>query len=425
MSTLSRKGLFWEHSGIDLEPQWESEPRIEAIQSVCCDLFETDALDDFTVSFLSSGALNKVYIVEYKVQKKKFVFRVSLPVDPQYKTAGEVATLSWLELNTTIPSPRVHAFQYSSENKIGYEWIMMDLMPGASAYHRWRKMSMMAKTRLVETIARYQAELINSSEFRAIGTLQNFDLRRGAERPPGRIVSLIFCWGKNFHYNIPRGPFRSSHDWLKAFISVIIQEKASEINEAEDEEDRDCAKSALKVALMLDGLLPKIFPRIQNPPERTILWHDDLSLENIMVNEEGEVTAIIDWECVSAMPLWVTTQIPDFLVGPDREEEPCREKYADKAPEDESESEDIDQGKCEIYWDHLMEYEQTQLRKVWMDRMARGRRGWTESMSEDVLKVDFHEAVIRCAGGSFLMEIKEWIDGVDRGEFPRLAKCIA
>lgn len=101
--------------------------------------------------------------------------RVSLPVEPVNKTRGEVATLRWIRGHTDMPVPEVISFNASSDDEIGFEWILMELMPGDSAYKRWRGMSMSQKTALVERMAEFQGQLMNSyltkGAFRGIGTL--------------------------------------------------------------------------------------------------------------------------------------------------------------------------------------------------------------------------------------------------------------
>ncbi|OQE35357.1 hypothetical protein PENCOP_c013G04850 [Penicillium coprophilum] len=63
--------------------------------------------------------------------------------------------------------------------------------------------------------------------------------------------------------------------------------------------------------------------------------------------------------------------MPEFLTGSTREEEPKREKYADETPEEAQAvgpaiEPDLDnEGKSEMYWVHLMEYETTQLRDLY------------------------------------------------------------
>lgn len=66
----------------------------------------------------------------------------------------------------------------------------------------------------------------------------------------------------------------------------------------------------------------------------TAIWHDDLNLDNILVDNEGKIIAIVNWECVPALPTWMATKMPKFLEGGGRQEEPKREDYqSDETPE--------------------------------------------------------------------------------------------
>ena len=429
MPKSARTGLVWDDNGLGLEPRLEPELSLDAVKKVCQRALQLKSTDGIAVSFLASGAFNRLYIVEDHIQQKH-VLRVSLPVDPHHKTAGEVATLRWLSRHSKIPVPGVVAFEDSTNNELKLEWILMELVPGTPARRQWRKLSMEVKEGLVKNVAEYQAQLFNSIKFRAIGTLREgiHAATPDTQFTPGRIAALHFFWGQHFDYDIHRGPFRSTHGWLKSYISIIVQEQTRALNEAEDEDDKEDAEEHLRVAQMLDDLLPKIFPSVQHPPERTVLWHDDLSLQNIMVDEKGAITAVIDWECVSTMPLWVATQMPEFLRGVDREREPRRDEYGDEHAEKEISSEGFDdldnEGKCDLYWIHLMEYEQTQLRKVYSENMSRLWAGWDETVADSTLRTDFLGAVLRCAEGFALPQIETWVTAVNRGEFLGLLETI-
>ncbi|KAK4445488.1 phosphotransferase enzyme family-domain-containing protein, partial [Podospora aff. communis PSN243] len=366
------------------------------------------------------------------------MMRISLPVDPGAKTRGEVATLQLVRRKTDVPIPKVIAYDDTSSSEIGFEWILMELMPGRPAYYRWRRMTMPQKETLVSRVADFQAQLfrcgpsssgpLSSSRggFRSIGTLTTSETSLSS---PGPIVSKIFFEGPHFHYTVPRGPFSSSHDWLRSHLMIIIKEHTTALSNA-DAADREYAEGVLRVTRKLLRLLPKIFPSHIHPPERTVLWHDELSLMNLMVDDAGRITAVIDWECVSTMPRWVASQMPEFLRGTRREEKPDRSRYTDVSETGSSDFSTSDgggedglgdsldnEGKTELYWIHLMEYEQTQLRKVYAARMRHLRPEWDVEVAEGHLKVDFLEAVTKCGGGFYLRRIEQWVDAVERKEF--------
>ncbi|KAJ4410678.1 hypothetical protein N0V82_009157 [Gnomoniopsis sp. IMI 355080] len=304
--------------------------------------------------------------------------RVSLPVHPHYKTRGEIATLRWVRDTTDIPVPKIIAFQDSNDNEIGFEWILMDRMPGTPLYRRWRTMSMTQKVALTNRVAEFQAQLARCDDpdtrFRGIGTLSaDSEKEAGVSTTltPGQMVSYNFFMSDHLHYDVPRGPFRSSHDWLSSELNLIILEQRAVLEKTEDEDDVENAEEVLLAAQKLLGLLPKVFPPTQHSTEVTVICNDDLNLNNILVDDEGNITAIVDWECVSALPIWMAVRMPDFIRVGGREEEPKREGYADASPQgslhsgnDECTNDLDNEGKNELYWIHLMEYESTQLQKV-------------------------------------------------------------
>ncbi|KAK4173420.1 phosphotransferase enzyme family-domain-containing protein [Triangularia setosa] len=306
---------------------------------------------------------------------------VTLPVYPGNKTRAEVATLRWVHENTTIPVPKVFDFDDSNDNEIGFEWILMELMEGTSIHIRWRTMSMEQKVAITKRIAKFQAELSGfgkaESLFRSIGTLdlrafaQGNDVEHLEKVAPGLFVSHEFFMGDHLHYDIPRGPFRSSHDWLSAELNIILLAQKTRRR-----------RGILPVARKLLPLVPKMFPPALDEPETTGLYHHDLHLDNILVNEEGEITAVLDCECVSAMPLWMATKVPKFLDEPAREEEPQR---------------------------NLVEYEATPLQKVYEATL---RQLWPEWPLEE-------SYAIAACDGIWVKRARKWADCMEKGKTMR------
>ncbi|KAK3307708.1 phosphotransferase enzyme family-domain-containing protein [Chaetomium strumarium] len=434
MRDTTRDGLAWEDNGLGPEPRWTREPDMRAVRRVCRRHLgiADDAPDDaLTVAFLTDGAFNKLYSI--RSIRGQLVLRVSLPVDPRHKTRGEAAALQLVRRKTDIPVPRVLAFDDCRSNEVGFEWLLMERMPGTPAYYRWRKMTMAQKESLTVRVADFQSQLLRCNNggdgFRGIGTLGSAPDRENTGAPePGPVVSSFFFSGDRYHYPVSRGPFRSSHDWLQAQLNVIIKEHTTALVAARNDDDREYAESALRVARKLQRILHKVFPAIVHPPERTVVWHDDLSLRNILVDNSGSVTAVIGWECVSTMPRWVASQVPEFLRGAAREIRPDRNCYTDvdKASAAEGDPDDSldNEGKTELYWIHLMEYEQTQLRKVYAARMRQLRPEWDLEVEEGALKVDFLGAVSRCGSGFYLRRIEQWVDAVERKEYLPLMEVL-
>ncbi len=157
---------------------------------------------------------------------------------------------------------------------------------------------MAQKEALTARVADFQAQLFRCGNFgegfRGIGTLGTGPDSESAVLKPGPVVSSFFFSGPRAHYPVPRGPFSCSHDWLRAQLSIVTKEHSTALAEARTDDDREYAETALRVARKLLRILHKVFPAVVHPPERTVLWHDDLSLRNIMV-DGGGVRGIIGW----------------------------------------------------------------------------------------------------------------------------------
>jgi hypothetical protein len=347
--------------------------------------------------------------------------RVSLPVYPRLKTQSEVATMNFVRQETYMPVPRIIAFDSKSQNELGFEWIMMEMMPGVSLRKRWRRMTWDAKKTIIRQLVQYQAQLFPKS-FQKTGNL--FPLANGddaLELSP--IVSLVFFWGDHLTHSVARGPFKNSYEWLQARLEFAITDQKRILSTSDDEDDIEDAEFAKELAEELAQELPKVFPPEAVDDSYNILFHDDLSMQNTMVNEEGGLTAIVDWECVSAVPLWCACQIPQLLEGQSREEQPTRDQYmpASDCEEEEADSDALDnEGVNVIYWEHLMEYEQTQLRKLFIEEMKSIKPEWVAIMESSTLKADMEKAIHNCDNSWQFKTMKQWLTAYKEGNVESL-----
>jgi Ser/Thr protein kinase RdoA (MazF antagonist) len=138
---------------------------------------------------------------------------------------------------------------------------------------------------------------------------------------------LIFFWGDHITQDISRGLFTKSEDWLRARLTLVLADQEKILITSYDEGDIEDAEEAKSITQRLLKLLPSIFPPSANVSGESVLFHDDLSMQNILVDDDGKITGVIDWECVSALPLWRAFELPILLTGRDRDEEPKRDQY--------------------------------------------------------------------------------------------------
>jgi hypothetical protein len=379
------------------------------------------------IEFLAQGAFNKVYIVTFPEEKKEVIARVTLPVDSKWKTLSEVATLQWVRDNTSLPVPEVISYQADRTSVIRFEWIVMSNMPGRSLRDRWRDVAFSAKEQIVRQLAMFCSDTF-CARLRGIGNLFFDDTEPvpdGSARNRGRfcvqrLVSMEFIWDSHIHAQVSRGPFQSSRDWLLARLSLAevecreglnrLQKAASEEDgkgEEVDEDDLEDLENTMDIITRLrrhlDDFFPPPSPGLE--PERTMILHDDLSRQNTLVDDHGNLTAVVDWECISAVPLWSACQIPSFLQGKLRNEEPVKAQY------EHDEDGEVD----EHFWEHLDDYELTQLRRVFLEEMKKLQPEWVEIFESSQRQRDFDLAVSGCSDEFLIRRIREWLDDMEKG----------
>jgi hypothetical protein len=113
-------------------------------------------------------------------------------------------------------------------------------------------------------------------------------------------------------------------------------------------------------------------------------------MQNILVDGDGKIPGIVDWEFVSAPPLWRACELPGFLKGRDRKEEPKRDQYVpDKGENSVGLTKEVlnNEGVNSLYWEHLLEYELTMLRDLFLKEIGMSHRDGSKSWRKVQLKL--------------------------------------
>ncbi|KAJ5765315.1 hypothetical protein N7520_004874 [Penicillium odoratum] len=350
------RGLTWVDELFGLQPRWSLEPDIEAIKQTVQYLRPSSTIE---VTFLTQGSFNKIY--EVKSDDEMLIMRIALPVDPVHRTISEVATLDWIQRTTTIPVPKVITYESSWGNPIGFEWILMNKIPGKQFGDIFRTLSFATKESIVKELAAYSVDLYRN-QLRGIGNIHDVL----AIPDVGRIVAMRFFWGENVRRVINRGQFASSKDWLASGDQDNDEHKENHDNKDEkrDKNEDDGAEEASKTLEMIEKLrliLPSVFPDTCEHPEPSMIFHDDLSVVNFLVNDNGRIAGVLDWDFVSALPLWKACDFPNFLK---EQPLPLKPDIGSYFIEDEGEV-------CEMYWEDLWYHEATLLRDIFLDEMRK------------------------------------------------------
>ncbi|RPA77394.1 hypothetical protein BJ508DRAFT_241988 [Ascobolus immersus RN42] len=349
-------GIGWRLDEDDLfeqdAPYWTEEPSLSAIEFICKQHLQTE---DLTVDSFSSGNGNKLYLITTESKSnttstdisKKYLFRIPLPMDPFYKTASEVATLEYLNKHTshtTLPVPEIIAYDCSADHELGFEWILMQMMPGVALSTVWEEIPFEGKESIVKQLAGYARELREKCQFAAIGSLYKRkdlgedDLRVSVDTNDeefvlGPVVSLFFSIGqRKTAMKRDRGPFADDESFMKASCGIVIEDARLALENAPGESDAGSnsdadsddwldtkASDILEVTHDLLELASTIFSRPEptesQQPASYKLEHYDLSSPNILINPESNtITGIVDWESITTRPDWLHSY-PRLLHG--------------------------------------------------------------------------------------------------------------
>ncbi|KFA77556.1 hypothetical protein S40288_05753 [Stachybotrys chartarum IBT 40288] len=399
-------GLKWIRTLWGLEPRWAVKLDKKAIGET---VKKTLSLpENYCVKFLAKGAFNKLYIITSG--QAEVVVRVTLPVDPKWKTLSEVATLQWVSHMTSLPVPRVLAYNIDRSNPIGFEWIIMDKLPGKPWADVWKELPFDEKEAIVNQLASFCSETFRQ-QMVGIGSLFGEsdapvstadDLASGGIWPNTntdfkirRMVSTSFISQRPIP-QMSRGPFTTAAEWLSTQLVLAetdCRQRLASIKRTDPNDEKDCCSSDTVNKAAFDS-----------EPEPSMLYHDDLNRHNILINEDGTLSAVVDWECIPFLPLSIACQYPPFLQGKPHDVEPIQAQYEDESGE-----------VAELYWEHLENYELTQLRRLFLEKMRKLQPGWVEIFMSSQRQRDFALAVEAADDPFMIRRILAWLHDLETG----------
>jgi aminoglycoside phosphotransferase (APT) family kinase protein len=410
-------GLHWQKGLYSTKPTWTVEPNIDIIKVLASKhLGLGHEVPD--VSFFTQGGFNKLY--EIKCSKGAFVFRVTLPVAPVVKTSSEVTTLAFVRENTTIPVPKVIAHDPGLTNELGFEWILMERLDGRPLREVWHDLSWLKKGLVVQQVAGFIAQL-SRLKFTDTGSIYSCDAYRDNDQQPsdkpdftiGEAVSPTFFIEDHIQLSTPRGPFPTSYALVTAHMQHLQRDIINQLH-SDDEDDRDDAEEMQDIYNLLQPIISQLFPENPAPAsEPTTLYHHDLSANNILVNSQGDLIGIIDWECTIAAPAWLSFQLPEFLEGPS--------VPLAAAPDLLPAAYHDDADAVAAYEEQVHEYEVAQLRRFFLQEMARVEPPWIEVFKRESTRRDVLVAIELLGQGRCMGLIRRWAQTVARCDYSEIS----
>lgn len=401
--------------------KWLKEPDLKNVERQARNCLRIPDDEPCEVSFFDEGALNKLYKIASPCLTKDYLLRVTPQLQPHYKTASEVANIRFIQQRTNIPVPIVVGYSSTNDNWLGFEWMIMEMLPGKPLRDVWRKLSFAQKQNLTTKVASYQVQLFDRvNRFCEAGSLYSSET---PERPfkVGPIVDRAFIDGNHVSKKPKRrGPYKTASHMLTDLIQALKaswKEAAKQPNM--DDGDKRDVQSGFDLVAKLTEMLPQLIPASEESIQETILWHWDLDVQNILLDEECNITGIIDWECCSFMPLWQAQSYPRFIDGCYRLEKPGKDGYGDAEPDDEDDNPPgfNNEGKNCIYWEHMDDWEKTMLRFIYDGYMQKQFPSWWwTKRKEQQRMLDLQDAIDRGTEVYYHGRINRWLREVKEGK---------
>ena len=193
---------------------------------------------------------------------------------------SEVATLNFLA-KTTVPVSRVHSYTLSSSlDRVGVPYMFMDKLPGAPLYYD--KLDNVQKSRFLSQLAEIFIEL-SRYPFRQSGSLI-MDCTQDLAIGSSAQVNL-FTDPEHAH-----GPFTSMNAAAKDICNFYLDMYVSR-------ELDTFPIDGFVITSHLLSLVDTLYPVTQTP--NFFLKHNDDKGDHILVDSEGNITGLIDWEYAS------------------------------------------------------------------------------------------------------------------------------
>jgi hypothetical protein len=280
------------------------------------------------------GSFNHVAYISYS--RETFIIKIPLhgtvsgwTEEDAYMLRREVELMAYLKQNTTIPVPDILAFCDNPQTSvIGAPYMLMSKLAGRLAIDIWvddgpassdeeggevdqdwpSEQTVAKRTTFLCSLANAMAQL-QHLEFKNTGIL-SLDGLKGEDSAS---VTHSFHWHNKavFHEPICRKTLSSSTAYFHSALEDL------EFPHLDLSEEADCHfATGLRIILFLILSTPAFTTSKTHPTAREtfVLRHDDLDLQNILTDDSGNVTGILDWSDTAIVPRCIgPAALPTFL----------------------------------------------------------------------------------------------------------------
>lgn len=197
-----------------------------------------------------------------------------------YILRSEVSTLQFLS-RTSIPVPKVSDYNFDENNPVGIGYVLMEKLPGNSL--RWSLATPEQRRKVTSQLADIYMEL-KAHPFDMTGSMYDPEAH---DIGPFARESLSDYFGSKMK---ALGPYSSTENYFTAHLQMILDLIVKQ------ELYADRAVDAFLIHRFLLDIAPKTCSLSQADDEKFYLKHADEKGDQILVDNEFNITGIIDWE---------------------------------------------------------------------------------------------------------------------------------
>ncbi|RMY97077.1 hypothetical protein D0862_08241 [Hortaea werneckii] len=290
---------------------------------------------------LGEGGFNRVFEVTMH-DGFRIIARLPYPsTQPKLlATSSEVATMDLVRRHN-VPTPLVYAYSADANNPVGSEYMVMQRVPGRSLTDIWYELCDRERVKILGKIVDQEAKLFNIP-LPAYGSiykpsdLPNSVGHAKVEADAGQFcvgpdVSLEYWFGMRSQIDVSRSPATTCQQvleggakkelaWLYSHGKprLPFDREYCEMFNYEKVDSEEHIRTLQKFVQVAAHTVPA-----EEWLRKPVIRHPDLSPNNIFVNDDYNITSIIDWQHTTVLPLYLHAGIPSSLQNygdPDSEE---------------------------------------------------------------------------------------------------------
>ncbi|KAH0545438.1 hypothetical protein FGG08_000439 [Glutinoglossum americanum] len=257
------------------------------------------------------GSFNLIYCLEFS-DNIKWILRIPINGTRSAFTNAALAlrsailTSKYIKKHTTIPVPDIYEFKTNiDDSEIGAPYTLMSFAEGMPLWRRWYDTSLEPtllqerRIQILEGVAKAMSQL-QGLEFPKIGALKFDDPTSlivtdiTEYQTPDERADLSSLEGDDeMPHFCQMGPFSTTQDFFGALMA----------RKHPDWQGDNFSNGMSELLRMMIGCLPLSTPAMKGTLTETfVLTHPDYNYQNFLVADDGALTCVLDWDCISTVP---------------------------------------------------------------------------------------------------------------------------